>query len=123
MLLVGSSLSLVVGGALLYAYSLAAPPLVAGGLVVSAILLVLAVFVWRLNRMAINVSTALAVVSIITSPLIPAHRGALLGFGANPLLAALDTLQILGFYVFPAMFLVLRATHYLQAKRAKHPQK
>lgn len=116
-LLVASALSLVAGSTLLYAYSLATPQLVAGGLAVSVILLVLAAFVWRLNRAAVNFSTALAATSLAVSPFIPAHRGALLGFGASPLLTILDTLQLLAFYVFPAIFLVVRFAAYVDHRK------
>jgi len=90
------------------AYTLAPAPLAAGSYVLSALLLALCYYALRGSRAAINVSTALAVISIVVSPLIPAHRGALLGFGSSSLLDALDALQVLGFYVFPAAFLLLR---------------
>lgn len=117
-LLVASSLSLTAGGALLYADMLVPPPFVAGGFAVSAVLLVLAYFVWRSSRLATDVSTALAVVSLALSPFIPAHRAALLGFGSDPLISTLDVLQALGFYVFPAIFLAVRIAVHVRAGRA-----
>ncbi len=109
-LLLGSAISLLAGGLLLYIFSLAPLVTVSGGWVIAAILVALSVYVHRYNMWAINISTLLGVISIVISPLIPAHAGALLGFGSTPRITLLDTLQILGFYVFPAIFIVLRFT-------------
>lgn len=109
-LLLGSAVSLLLGGLLLYAYSLAPLVIVSGGWLIAALLVGLSVYVHRSNRLAINVSTLLGIISIVTAPLIPAHMGALLGFGSTLKITLLDTLQILGFYVFPAAFIVLRFT-------------
>jgi hypothetical protein len=91
-------------------YSLAPLITVTGGWVIAALLIALSVYVLRANRVAVNISTLLGILSIITSPLIPAHTGALLDFGSTPKITLLDTLQILGFYVFPTVFIVLRFT-------------
>lgn len=107
-LLLGSAFSLLLGGILLYAYSLAPLVIVSGGWVIAALLVGLSVYVHRSNRLAVNISTILGIISIVTSPLIPAHTGALLGFGSTLKITLLDTLQILGFYVFPALFIILR---------------
>lgn len=116
--LVGSAASLAAGGALLYANSLVPPQLALGGLAASALLLVLAACVWRQSRAAVEASTVLAAISIVSSPFIAAHRKAMLGFGSNSLLDVLDVLQILGFYVFPATFLALRLSG-LRRRRAE----
>ncbi|MEM3655745.1 MAG: hypothetical protein QXP58_04415 [Thermoprotei archaeon] len=107
-LLFGSALSLSMGGLLLYVYRLATPAILSGGWVIAILLVCLGVYVLRLNVLAINISTILGILSIVVSPLIPAHREVLPGFGSTPIITLLDTLQILGFYVFPAIFIVLR---------------
>ncbi len=99
---------LLAGALLLYTYSLAPPIFIGGGVIVAFVLFVLGYYVYRANRWATNISTVLGFVSIVSSTLIPQHLSALSMIGSNPRITVLDALQLLGFYLFPAAYIVLR---------------
>ena len=107
-LLIGSALSLSIGGFLLYAYNQV--PMFLIDLTLGAViaLYILAYFVSKGKMLAINVSTILGVIAPILSASTPAHIGVLGDFGRSWLITAEGLLQFLGFYAFPIAFVVLR---------------
>jgi hypothetical protein len=107
-LLLLSAVSLSVGGYFLYVKSLVPLILVDTTLVAVIILYALSYFVVRGNMISINVSTALGVISPIMSASTPAHVGVLEQIGSGGLISFLGLLQLLGFYIFPITFVILR---------------
>jgi hypothetical protein len=77
--------------------------------VVILVLLVLTYLVERGNRIAEGIGALMGVLAIVSSSLSQAHLSALLQFGSDLHLSLLDVLMVLGFYVFPATYLVLYA--------------
>jgi hypothetical protein len=106
--LIASALSLGVGGVFLYAYSLVPDILIETTLVAVAILLLLSYYVSRKNMLSINISTVLGVVAPILSYSTPAHVGVLEQIGSGGLISFLGILQLLGFYIFPILYVILR---------------
>ncbi len=107
-LLLLSAVSLSVGGYFLYVKSLVPLFLVYTTLVAVIILYILSYFVARGNMISINVSTALGVIAPIMSASTPAHVGVLEQIGTGGLISFLGLLQLLGFYIFPITFVILR---------------
>jgi len=107
-LLLLSAISLSVGGYLLYLHSLVSLYLVETTLVAVIILYILSYFVAMGNMISINVSTVLGVVAPIMSASTPAHVGVLQQIGTGGLISFLGLLQLLGFYIFPIVFVILR---------------
>ena len=103
-----SAVSLSVGGYLLYLRSLVPLYLVETTLVAVIILYILSYFVAKGNMISINVSTVLGVVAPIMSASTPAHVGVLQQIGTGGLISFLGSLQLLGFYIFPIAFVILR---------------
>lgn len=106
--LLGSAISLSVGGLLLYAYNQVPMFLInltAGAVVV---LFILAYFVSKGKTLAIDVSTVLGVFAPILSLSTPAHLAILESFGSSILVSADGLFQFLGFYAFPLAFVILR---------------
>ena len=89
-------------------YSLVPLSLSAVTVLTVCVLVTLSWFVQRGSSVALNLSTALGVLSVIVSLIIPAHAAALDQFGSSPLLTILDALQLLGFYAFPIAFVLVR---------------
>jgi|GEM_PF-994179 hypothetical protein len=116
-LLVGSGLSLSTGGYLLFKYSLVPMGLVYSTIVVVTVLFCLAAYVSRGAVKAINFATVLGVASIVFSLSSQAHRTALTRIGDGWLLTSLDLLQLAGFYVFPAAFVLLRIVYRNRLRR------
>jgi hypothetical protein len=111
-LLIASAVSLGVGGIFLYIYALVPDVLVETTIVAVVILLVISYPVSKGNRLAINISTVLGVIAPFISFGTPAHVGVLEQIGKGGLIAFLGLLQLLGFYIFPLAFVVLRiASH------------
>jgi hypothetical protein len=108
LLLFLSAVSLSVGGYLLYVNSLVQLFLVETTLIAVIILYILSYFVARGNMISINVSTALGVIAPILSASTPAHVGVLEQMTTGGLISFLGLLQLLGFYIFPISFVVLR---------------
>ena len=117
-LLVASAISIGVGGALLLAYNLVPQYLVELTAVATLVLLVLAIFVRRANFWAINISTALGVIAPLFSLSTPAHIGVLLSLGQGLLISLLGMLQILGFFVFPIAFVIIRIVFWKRVSSA-----
>lgn len=66
--------------------------------------------------MSINISTALGIIAPIISYSTPAHVGVLEQIGKGGLIAFLGVLQLLGFYIFPITFVILRIVYYGKLK-------
>ena len=107
-LLLSSAVSLSVGGYLLYVHSLVPLYLVETTLLAVIILYILSYFVSKGNMISINVSTILGVVAPVMSASTPAHVGVLEQIGTGGLISFLGFLQLLGFYIFPITFVILR---------------
>lgn len=107
-LLLLSAISLSLGGYLLYVHSLVPIYLVETTLIAVIILFVLSYFVAKGNALSINISTILGIVAPIMSAFTPAHVGVLQQIGSGGLISFLGMLQLVGFYVFPITFVILR---------------
>lgn len=116
MLLIASALSLGVGGIFLYVDSLVPIVLVETTAVAVIVLFGLSYFVAKGNMMSINISTALGIIAPIISYSTPAHVGVLEQIGKGGLIAFLGVLQLLGFYIFPITFVILRIVYYGKLK-------
>jgi hypothetical protein len=112
LLLIASSLSLGIGGIFLFAYSLVPVVLVATTAVAVMVLLLLSLFVWKGNKLSINISTILGVFAPILSITTPAHVGVLEQIGRGGLISFLGILQLLGFFIFPIGYVILRLVLY-----------
>ena len=110
-LLLGSVISLSVGGVLLLLYNLVPVYLLDLTTAAIAVPLVLSFFVYKGNILAVNVSTILGVVAPLMSISTPAHVEVLFSLGQNLLLSILGILQFVGFYVFPISFIILRVVN------------
>ncbi|MDG6996093.1 MAG: hypothetical protein JRN52_09220 [Nitrososphaerota archaeon] len=111
LLLVASAVSLSVGGYLLYVYSLVPPVLVETTLVAIIVLFILAHFVYRGRMLAINLSTILGIVALFIPFSTPAHIGVIEEIGSGGLIGLLGVLQILGFVVFPLIYIIIRVAY------------
>jgi hypothetical protein len=111
-LLIASALSLGVGGIFLYVYALVPNILVETTLVAVIILLLISYPVSRRNMLAVNISTILGIIAPIISLVTPAHVSVLEQIWNGGLIAFLGVLQLLGFYIFPLAFVVLRIVYH-----------
>lgn len=111
-MMVLSALFLILGAVLLRLYSLVPFYLTAMTAAAVVVIFIVAHYVNKGHTLAVNLGTALAVLSILISALSPTHNTAILDFFNSPLLAVLDILQIFGFYVFPLVFLAIRIVHH-----------
>ena len=66
---------------------------------------------YRGNTVSINLSTVLGVAAPIISLSTPAHVGVLEQIGTGGLTSFLGILQLLGFYTFPVIFVLLRVIY------------
>ena len=107
-LLIASAVSLSIGGFFLYVKSLVPLYLIETTLVAVVILFILSCFVERKNIISINISTILGLVAPVISYSTPAHVSVLEQIGTGGLISILGVLQLLGFYVFPVAFVILR---------------
>jgi len=122
-LLLASATSLTFGGILLYIYALVPLVLVETTLAAVIVLFILSYFVSKGNIVSINIATILGVVAPILSYFTPAHVGVLEQIGTGGLISLLGVLQILGFYLFPILYLILRIVFNGKLKQlAKSPQ-
>ena len=108
LLLLGSAISLTVGGYLLYVNSLVPVVLVDTTIIAVIILYIMSYFVVKGNTIAINVSTVLGVIAPIMSASTPQHVGVLEQIATGGLISFLGILQLFGFYIFPIVFVILR---------------
>jgi hypothetical protein len=115
--LVASAISLGVGGIFLYADALVPTILIETTIAAVIIILVISYPVSRGNMIAINISTILGIIAPVISLATPAHMGVLEQIGSGGLIAFLGILQLLGFYVFPITFVVLRVAYHSKLKK------
>ena len=111
-LLIGSVISLTLGGFLLYYYALVPIVLILTTFIAVLVLLLLSTYVVRGNVIAINIATILGVLAPIMSYFTPSHVGVLEQIGTGGLIRLLGVLQFLGFYAFPIIYVVLRLVFY-----------
>ncbi|AHC51536.1 hypothetical protein SUSAZ_05970 [Sulfolobus acidocaldarius SUSAZ] len=102
--LIGSGLSLLIGGYLLY-------KIVPVFLSIATFTLVVVLFIMsylvRVSRFAINVGFVIAILGILVSSFSPAHDRALIQlFDGSMYLVSVDILMILGFYLFPILYII-----------------
>jgi hypothetical protein len=111
-LLLASAVSLSIGGALLYAFDLVQVQLIELTAVAVVVLLFLAIYVRRGKLWAINIGTALGIIAPLFSLSTPAHVAVLTSIGqAGALLSLLGILQLLGFFIFPLTYVILRIAY------------
>jgi hypothetical protein len=120
-LLIGSVVTLTLGGFLLYYYSLVPIVLILTTFVAVLVLLLLSTYVIKGNVTAINIATILGVLAPIMSYFTPAHVGVLEQIGTGGLISLLGVLQLLGFYVFPILYVLLRIVFYQKIGRKVTP--
>jgi hypothetical protein len=108
LLLLASAVSLTIGGYFLYIDHLVPTILVETTIIAVIILYALTYFVARGNMISINISTVLGVVAPVLSALTPAHVSVLAQITGGGLIAFLGILQLLGFYIFPILFVIFR---------------
>ena len=98
---------LAVGSVLLTFYKLVPQSLtVATGVAVILVALT-SIFVMRGRKWAVHLGALLGLLAILISSSSNAHRTALTQIGTNPTITSLDVLMIGGFYVFPAIYIII----------------
>jgi hypothetical protein len=110
-LLIASAISLGVGGIFLFVDNLVPTVLVETTFIAVVLLLILSNFVSKGNMLSINISTILGIVAPIMSYATPAHDGVLEQITTGGLISFLGILQLLGFYIFPITFVLLRIVY------------
>jgi hypothetical protein len=110
-LLLGSAVTLGIGGVLLFDYDLVPYYLVELTTAVVVALVPLSYYVIHANKLAINISTVLGIIAPISSIMNHSHLDILLAFGQGLLTSVLGLLQFFGFYLFPIVFVVLRIVY------------
>ncbi len=108
LLLLASAISLTIGSYFLYVNHLVSIILVETTIVAVIILYILTFFVAKGNVICINISTILGIVAPILSSSTPAHVSVLEQIASGGLISFLGMLQLLGFYIFPISFVILR---------------
>lgn len=103
-----SAICLVIGAVLLRFFSLVPLYLTETTIIAVFAILIVAHFVRKGYTLAANVGLVLALLSIIVSAVSPGHDAAILKIFTDPVLTVLDVLEIMGFYLFPLAFIVLR---------------
>ena len=107
-LLILSASSLTVGSFFLYVNALVPIILIYTTLVAVVVLFALSYFVAKRVVIAINFGTVLGIIAPIMSALTPQHVSVLSQLLGGGIIALLGLLQILGFYLFPIIYVVLR---------------
>lgn len=74
--------------------------------VVVIVLLALSYLVEKGIAWALNLGFILGILAILSSSLSQAHMQALSQFGSSPRITILDALMVMGFYVFPVVYIV-----------------
>ncbi|BCS92738.1 hypothetical protein [Metallosphaera javensis (ex Sakai et al. 2022)] len=103
-LLLGSAICLSIGGYLLL--GVVPSILTAMTYVVVIVLLALSYLVEKGIAWALNLGFILGILAILSSSLSQAHMQALSQFGSSPRITILDALMVMGFYVFPVVYIV-----------------
>ncbi len=107
-LLILSASTLTVGSFFLYVNALVPIVLIYTTLVAVVVLFTLSYFVAKRVVMAINIGTVLGIVAPVMSALTPQHVSVLSQLLVGGIIVLLGLLQILGFYLFPILYVVLR---------------
>lgn len=121
-LLIASAVCLGVGGWLLYIHLLVPMILVETTLVGTMVLVILAYFVARGVLLAINIGMILGVIAPLITFSIPAHMGVVQEIGSGGLIGVLGFLQILGFDVFPIIYVVSRVVYWSNVKKESNKE-
>ncbi len=101
----GSIVFVSAGGYLLHSNSLVPAMLTYATFGAVAAVAVDAVFVATGSRIALNVGVILSLAAVVSSLSSPAHLAAMLKIFDGGLITALDILEIIGFYVFPLLYI------------------
>lgn len=116
-LLLLSAAFLVIGGTILRLEGLVPLTLTASTAAVVVLILVTAHFTWRGDFMWTTVGSVLAVVSIAFNASQPQHIQAVLNpFTSAPFLILVVS-EIMGFFLLPAIYLILYAVNFKKLKR------
>ena len=118
-MLIASAVSLGLGGIFLYIYALVPDILVETTIIAVIILLGISYPVSKGNMLAINISTVLGVIAPFISLGTPAHVGVLEQIGKGGLIGFLGLLQLLGFYIFPIAFVLLRVVFHQKLRESR----
>ncbi len=96
------------GGFLLWYYGLVPVALTYATFAAVLAVAIDAIFVLRGSRLALNFGLILSLAAIISSAASPAHLSAMLRILDGGIITVLDVLEILGFYLFPLLYLGTR---------------
>uniref|UniRef100_A0A2U9IKP6 Uncharacterized protein n=1 Tax=Acidianus sulfidivorans JP7 TaxID=619593 RepID=A0A2U9IKP6_9CREN len=107
-LLISSAVSLIIGGILLIHH--VPDILTISTFIVVIILFILSFLILKGFKSAIHIGGILGILAIISSSASSAHLTALSQFGSSIYISVLDILMILGFYLFPIIYLYFWVT-------------
>ncbi|BDC18174.1 hypothetical protein [Acidianus sp. HS-5] len=100
--LVGSAVSLFIGGILLIGK---VPSILTVGTMTVVVILIALTFLISKYKILVHLGGILGILAIISSATAPAHNEALLNFGKSAYITVLDILMVLGFYIFPTIYI------------------
>lgn len=103
-----SSFFVAIGSYLLRVYSLVPVTLTYATIGSVILVLITSIFVHKGSRMAMNFGVILSVAAIISSLSSPAHLRAMTEILNGTIISVLDVLEILGFYLFPILYIFER---------------
>lgn len=105
--LLGSAICLGIGGILLFHV---VPLLISLGTLVAVIVLLLtSVAIAKGFKTGEYVGLAVSILAILGSASSTTHDNSLLKFGTSLFISVLDVLMVLGFYIFPVLYIILFA--------------
>jgi len=105
--LIGSAISLGIGGILLLHV---VPFFISLGTLVAILLFLFSAFLVSKNyKTGEYLGLLLSVLAILASATSTTHDNSLLKFGTSLYISVLDVLMVLGFYIFPILYIVLFA--------------
>lgn len=87
--------------------------------IVVLVLVTLAIMIIRGYTFSIHLGAILGIMAIISSATSTAHNIALLKFGSSLYITTLDILMVLGFYLFPAIYIFIWISQYVRKRREK----
>lgn len=102
--LIFSGVTIIIGAAVLRVENLVPDYLTYSTLIASVIIFLNAYFLYNGNRKAKFAGVALGVIAIAVSSN-PSHFTALAGFGQSFALSIADAMMVLGFYMFPVLYI------------------
>lgn len=100
--------TVAIGAFLLKYYSLTPVTLTYATAGADILVFITSIFVYRGSRLAMNFAVILSVAAIVSSLASPAHFQAMEKITQGGLISLLDILEILGFYLFPLMYIIMR---------------